>query len=150
MLPFSNSTFTYVPFVLYSMLTFSAHRDTSYTHDMLARDSATQPGVDLFWTLNQKQASHSLTCYILFHATILQSPLDHSSLPPQQAYTLAHTMGQDCNVPPPPSMLTGLPAVSLPAGQSKEGLPLGLQLAAWQFQERKLLSVASALQNMLD
>lgn len=38
--------------------------------------------------------------------------------------------------------LAGLPAISLPCGQDKKGLPIGMQLIADCFQERKLLKTA--------
>ena len=42
--------------------------------------------------------------------------------------------------------LLGFPAISLPVGFSKEGLPIGLQLMAKPFQEKKLLQAAFLLQ----
>ncbi len=42
--------------------------------------------------------------------------------------------------------LTGLPAISIPAGRSRAGLPIGVQLAAAPGQEARLLSVAAALE----
>ena len=41
-----------------------------------------------------------------------------------------------------PYNLTGLPAISVPAGFTDEGLPVGLQLAANAFKEHDLLQLA--------
>ena len=38
--------------------------------------------------------------------------------------------------------LAGLPAISLPCGMNRAGLPIGMQLVADCFQERKLLQIA--------
>ncbi len=43
-----------------------------------------------------------------------------------------------------PFNLTGLPALSIPCGSTKAGLPIGLQLAAGAWRERFLLRVARA------
>jgi aspartyl-tRNA(Asn)/glutamyl-tRNA(Gln) amidotransferase subunit A len=43
--------------------------------------------------------------------------------------------------------LAGLPAMSLPVGLSKDGLPLGLQLITGSLQEEKLFNIATALEN---
>jgi aspartyl-tRNA(Asn)/glutamyl-tRNA(Gln) amidotransferase subunit A len=43
--------------------------------------------------------------------------------------------------------LTGLPAISIPAGQNAEGLPLGVQLTGRMFDEVTLLSAAHALES---
>jgi aspartyl-tRNA(Asn)/glutamyl-tRNA(Gln) amidotransferase subunit A len=40
------------------------------------------------------------------------------------------------------SNLAGIPGISVPCGQSREGLPIGLQLMAGPFEEEKLLRVA--------
>ena len=42
-----------------------------------------------------------------------------------------------------PANLAGLPAISLPCGFDKSGLPIGLQLIGNVFEEEKLLQVAS-------
>jgi aspartyl-tRNA(Asn)/glutamyl-tRNA(Gln) amidotransferase subunit A len=42
--------------------------------------------------------------------------------------------------------LTGLPALSLPVGQTRGGLPIGAQLAAAPGQEARLLAIAAALE----
>ncbi|MEX0748709.1 MAG: Asp-tRNA(Asn)/Glu-tRNA(Gln) amidotransferase subunit GatA [Candidatus Saccharimonadales bacterium] len=44
--------------------------------------------------------------------------------------------------------LAGIPAISLPAGES-DGLPVGLQLQAAQRQDKRLLEVAAALEDIL-
>jgi aspartyl-tRNA(Asn)/glutamyl-tRNA(Gln) amidotransferase subunit A len=51
-----------------------------------------------------------------------------------------------CDVFTVPASLAGLPAISIPAGLSGDGLPLGLQLIAKPFDEATLLRGASALE----
>ena len=41
-----------------------------------------------------------------------------------------------------PANLAGIPAISIPAGFSKDGLPIGLQLMAPAFSEEQLCRVA--------
>jgi amidase len=43
--------------------------------------------------------------------------------------------------------VTGCPAISVPAGQTPEGWPVGLQLVAPHGQDRRLLEVAAAFEN---
>ncbi|MGF1608142.1 MAG: amidase family protein, partial [Kiloniellales bacterium] len=45
-----------------------------------------------------------------------------------------------------PANLAGLPGLSLPAGLSAEGLPLGLQVIARAFDEETMFRVASVLE----
>jgi aspartyl-tRNA(Asn)/glutamyl-tRNA(Gln) amidotransferase subunit A len=45
--------------------------------------------------------------------------------------------------------LAGLPGMSVPAGFSKEGLPIGVQLMAPHFEESRLFNVSSALEKDL-
>lgn len=49
-----------------------------------------------------------------------------------------------------PASLVGLPALSLPAGQDADGLPLGLQLIAPHLHEQRLLAVGHAWQQGTD
>ena len=49
-----------------------------------------------------------------------------------------------------PANLAGLPGISVPAGLSKQGLPLGLQLLASHFREDKLFSTASAIEKQAE
>lgn len=44
--------------------------------------------------------------------------------------------------------LAGLPGISLPCGQDKKGLPVGLQLLADSFQEKKLLRAAYTFEQL--
>ena len=48
-----------------------------------------------------------------------------------------------------PANLAGLPAISLPAGLDDTGLPLGVQLIANRWEERKLLNIAFNLEKSL-
>lgn len=41
-----------------------------------------------------------------------------------------------------PSSLAGVPALSVPSGENREGLPIGLQLIGPSFQEERLLQIA--------
>ena len=44
--------------------------------------------------------------------------------------------------------LTGFPAISVPAGKNKAGLPFGIQLMARRFEESQLLAAAKYVQSM--
>ena len=46
-----------------------------------------------------------------------------------------------------PASLAGLPAMSVPSGLSKDGLPLGLQIIGNQFDENSVLKVAANLED---
>ena len=48
-----------------------------------------------------------------------------------------------------PASLAGLPALSVPAGHTSSGLPIGAQLVGRAFDERTLVSVAGALEDAL-
>jgi aspartyl-tRNA(Asn)/glutamyl-tRNA(Gln) amidotransferase subunit A len=48
-----------------------------------------------------------------------------------------------------PASLAGLPAISLPAGLNKDGLPLGLQLLGAHFNDKRVLQVAYGLEQAL-
>lgn len=54
---------------------------------------------------------------------------------------VAMYMGDICTVA---VNIAGLPAISIPAGLDKKGMPIGIQLIANSFDERKLLTVAFA------
>jgi aspartyl-tRNA(Asn)/glutamyl-tRNA(Gln) amidotransferase subunit A len=45
-----------------------------------------------------------------------------------------------------PASLAGLPGISIPAGLSAEGLPLGLQLLGKAFDEETVFKVADVLE----
>lgn len=49
-----------------------------------------------------------------------------------------------------PASLSGIPGVSVPAGLSKSGLPLGLQILANRWDEETLLKVADVLEDSAD
>lgn len=45
-----------------------------------------------------------------------------------------------------PASLAGLPALSVPAGTSKSGLPIGVQLTGWRRDDARLLALAKSLE----
>jgi len=49
-----------------------------------------------------------------------------------------------------PANLTGLPAISFPAGYNEAGLPLGMQAIGRAWQEAKLLRLALASERVVD
>lgn len=49
-----------------------------------------------------------------------------------------------------PANLAGIPAISIPCGFSKEGLPIGMQILAKHFEEKKLLQIAYAFERETD
>ena len=49
-----------------------------------------------------------------------------------------------------PFNLTGLPALTVPCGVSREGLPIGLQLVSGAFRESLLLRAGYAYQTVTD
>ena len=57
---------------------------------------------------------------------------------------VAMYMGDICTVA---VNIAGLPAISIPAGLDKKGMPIGIQLIANSFEERKLLTAAYAYEN---
>ena len=58
-------------------------------------------------------------------------------------------MGPDCCFTIPFNV-SGMPAMSLPMGRSREGLPIGVQLVAPEGEELRLLQVARQLELVLD
>ena len=48
-----------------------------------------------------------------------------------------------------PASLAGLPAISLPSGFSREGLPLGIQILGPRFGEESVFAAAGALEREL-
>ena len=46
--------------------------------------------------------------------------------------------------------ITGDPAISIPSGLNSEGLPIGLQLASAKGTDMRLLSIAEAIEGLLD
>lgn len=51
-----------------------------------------------------------------------------------------------CDILTVPASIVGLPAISVPAGNSKEGLPIGVQLMGRQKSDANLLSLAKSIE----
>ena len=49
-----------------------------------------------------------------------------------------------------PANLAGIPGISIPCGFSKTGLPIGMQILAKHFEEKKLLQIAYAFERETD
>jgi Asp-tRNA(Asn)/Glu-tRNA(Gln) amidotransferase A subunit family amidase len=49
-----------------------------------------------------------------------------------------------------PANMTGLPAISLPVGYSRAGLPIGMQLMGRPWEESLLLTVGRAIERLAD
>ncbi len=49
-----------------------------------------------------------------------------------------------------PLNLTGNPVVVIPIGQSKEGLPIGIQVVGKRWQDMSLLAIAQKLTETID
>ena len=47
-----------------------------------------------------------------------------------------------------PANLAGIPAISIPQGKSKAGLPVGVQLCAGHFREDKLFQLGKIIENL--
>ncbi|MCX8125482.1 MAG: amidase family protein, partial [Spirochaetes bacterium] len=45
--------------------------------------------------------------------------------------------------------LAGVPAISMPCGFSKSGLPIGIQIIGGHFEEKKILNIAYTLEQAL-
>ena len=49
-----------------------------------------------------------------------------------------------------PANLAGIPGISIPCGFSKQGLPIGMQILAKHFEEKKMLQIAYAFERETD
>ena len=49
-----------------------------------------------------------------------------------------------------PGNLTGLPAITFPAGYNKQGLPIGMQVMGRPWEEKRLLQIAYAAEQVVD
>jgi aspartyl-tRNA(Asn)/glutamyl-tRNA(Gln) amidotransferase subunit A len=77
---------------------------------------------------------------------VILSPTTLMPAPPRAGQDAVAT-AQRLTANTAPFNLTGLPAISIPCGFTKGGLPIGLQLAAGPWRERLLLRVARAYEN---
>jgi Asp-tRNA(Asn)/Glu-tRNA(Gln) amidotransferase A subunit family amidase len=49
-----------------------------------------------------------------------------------------------------PDNLTGLPAITFPAGYDNQGLPVGMQVMGRPWEENRLLQIAYAVEQVVD
>lgn len=76
---------------------------------------------------------------LLLPSTPITAPLIHETDPLKQAGLLNRYTA--------PFNLSGMPAISIPCGFTKDGLPIGLQIVTDHWQEKKLLRIARAFEN---
>jgi Asp-tRNA(Asn)/Glu-tRNA(Gln) amidotransferase A subunit family amidase len=72
-----------------------------------------------------------------FTAPVTTPPVDTSEGESEGSYTAIHNM-------------TGAPAVALPCGWSRDGLPIGLQLASGPGSDEALLAAAAFVESTLN
>ncbi|HEY6957900.1 MAG TPA: amidase [Candidatus Limnocylindria bacterium] len=86
---------------------------------------------------------HRAWCDALAEHDVILSPTTPIAAPPREGQDAT---AQAARLTPntSPFNLTGLPAVSIPCGFTRAGLPIGLQLAAAPWREALLLRVANA------
>ena len=80
---------------------------------------------------------------VLREHDVILSPTTPIAAPPREGQD-ATTQASRLTVNTSPFNLTGLPAISVPCGFTRGGLPIGLQLAAGPWREGLLLRVANA------
>jgi len=83
---------------------------------------------------------------VLREQDVILSPTTLIAAPPREGQD-AVAAAQRLTANTLPFNLTGLPAISVPCGFTRAGLPIGLQLAAGPWRERLLLRVARAYEH---
>ncbi|MBE7511532.1 MAG: amidase [Anaerolineales bacterium] len=91
----------------------------------------------------QSLATHRLGAFFEGYDLLLTSATPLPALSPEAAIAWTER-GYDYNRFCTPFNMTGVPALSLPGGFTRDGLPIGLQLVAPQTMERHLLRAAYA------
>lgn len=105
----------------------------------------------------QRAALYRQTERIFEHADLLLTPCV-SAPPPRIGHTalepitingkMAGPMRSNWYNYPAPFNLTGHPAISIPAGQTPDGLPTGIQAVAPWFAEQRLMDLSAALEHL--
>jgi Asp-tRNA(Asn)/Glu-tRNA(Gln) amidotransferase A subunit family amidase len=52
----------------------------------------------------------------------------------------------DCSLMPPFNMLSRLPVLAIPAGMAPNGLPVGIQVVARSYDDKRVFQLAAALE----
>lgn len=80
---------------------------------------------------------------------LILGPTTPTTAPKLGAYSQDDMSRYLCDLYGVTANLTGMPALSMPMGVDTNGLPIGIQLMADRYQDKKMLHVAMRLENML-
>ncbi len=113
----------------------------------------TYKGMDLMNTMDIRKQIHLEFCEFFKKYDLLITPV--TALPAFQVGIMFPPTINGVNVSPTgwmpfthPFNMTGHPAASIPCGFSKEGLPIGMQIAGPRFSELLVLQVSKAFQDI--
>ena len=106
-------------------------------------------GVDLARARRDRDVLRRAWCELLREFDVILTPTTRIAAPPregQDAVAAARRLTANTS----PFNLTGLPALSMPCGFTRGGLPIGLQLAAGPWREAVLLRGAQAYESVTE